>query len=163
MNFALPAFAVIGFLIHIYLRRRFMTLERALEIALLWLLPVWTGLSGIYAFLGHTFAADQIAAYIGWPAGSPFQFEVAVANLALGVLGICCIWIRGNFWTATVVAGAVFGWGAACVHIRDITLKHNLSSGNAGPALIFDIAAPLVLIILLTAYEKVKRKRKIIF
>jgi hypothetical protein len=59
---------------------------------------VFLGFSSILAFFGHTFAADEIAAYIGWMPGSPFQFEVAVANLAIGVLGISCVWLRGNFW-----------------------------------------------------------------
>ena len=38
--------------------------------------------------MGHTFAADEVAESIGWPTGNPFQTEVAVANLAIGTLGI---------------------------------------------------------------------------
>jgi len=54
------------------------------------------GISGLYAFMGHAFFPNKVAAYIGWPPGSPFQFEVAIADLSFGVLGILCFWFRGN-------------------------------------------------------------------
>ena len=85
---------------------------------------------------------------------SPFQFEVALHNLAVGVLGVLCFWVRGDFWSATVIAFAVFGIGAAYGHIRDIRLSHNYAPGNAGPILyISDILLPLQLIVLLVAYR----------
>ncbi len=46
----------------------------------------------------------MVAASIGWPAGSPFQFEVGIANLSFGILGILCLKFMDNFWTATVIA-----------------------------------------------------------
>ena len=65
-----------------------------------------------------------------------------------------CFWVRGDFWSATVIAFAVFGIGAAYGHIRDIRLRHNYASGNAGPILyINDILLPLLLIVLLIAYR----------
>src|SRR2546423_1550594 len=76
------------------------------------------GVPGIVGATGHIFNADDVAESIGWPKGSPFQYEVGVANLALGVLGIMCSWVDGDFWTATVVAQSVFLWGAAIGHIR---------------------------------------------
>jgi len=30
------------------------------------------------AFLGHYFKSDDIARYIGWPAGNPFQNEIGI-------------------------------------------------------------------------------------
>src|SRR3989338_3349873 len=45
------------------------------------------GLSGIWGFIFHTFFPDMAAMFIGWK-NSPFQFEVAVANLGLGLVGI---------------------------------------------------------------------------
>src|SRR3712207_8866268 len=73
---------------HIYRDRKPRTGRRAAEILLLWLLVVNIGCGGLYAFLGHLFAADEVAASIGWPAGNPFQTEVAVADPALGNFGI---------------------------------------------------------------------------
>ena len=49
----------------------------------------------MFGFIGHTAFADRTAAYIGWLADNPFQTEVAVANLAIGVLGILCYWVQG--------------------------------------------------------------------
>ena len=37
------------------------------------------------------FLSAQVAANIGWAPGSPFQSEVAFANLSVGVLGVLCI------------------------------------------------------------------------
>src|SRR5215216_4271824 len=59
------------------------------------------------AFIGHTVFASSTAASIGWPAGNPFQTEVAVANLAVGCLGVLCYWLKDNFWVATVIANPV--------------------------------------------------------
>jgi hypothetical protein len=58
---------------HIYRDRKPRTGKRVAEILLLWLLVVNTGFGGLYAFSGHLFAADEVAASIGWPAGNPFQ------------------------------------------------------------------------------------------
>jgi hypothetical protein len=65
-------------------------------------------------------AADEVAASIGWPAGNPFQTEVGVANLAIGTLGILSYWIRGNFWTAAVIATSIWLLGAAAIHVREM-------------------------------------------
>jgi hypothetical protein len=106
------------------------------------------GFGSLYAFMGHAFAADEVARSIGWPTGNPFQFEVALHDLAVGVLGALCFWLRGDFWSATVIAYAVFGVGAAYGHIRDIRLHHNYAPGNAGPVLyISDIILSLLLVV----------------
>ena len=89
------SFVVAG--VHIYRYERPRTGGRAAEILLIWLLVINIGFGGLYAFSGHLFAADEVAASIGWPAGNPFQTEVAVANLAIGTLGILSYWIRATF------------------------------------------------------------------
>ena len=152
-HLSFPLIAVTGSLIHIYFDKKQRSPRRTLEIILLWFLPVFLGISSVMAFLGHTFAAGKIAAYIGWPPGNPFQLEVALANLAFGVLGISCIWLRGNFWTATVMASSIFAFGAAFVHIREIIVNHNYAPGNAGAVLYLDIGGPVLLIVLLTIFK----------
>jgi hypothetical protein len=97
--------------------------------------------------------ADQTARAIGWPTGNPFQSEVAVANLVVGVLGILCYWIRGDFWLATVIATSVWLLGDAVVHIYHIVVNHNYHPGNAGLPFYFDILLPLLLIVLLIIYR----------
>jgi hypothetical protein len=78
---------------------------------------------------------------------------VAVANLVVGVLGILCYWIRGNFWLATVIATSVWLGGDAVVHIHDIVVNQNYHPGNAGLPFYFDILLPLLLIVLLIVYR----------
>ncbi|MGZ7188690.1 MAG: DUF6790 family protein [Halobacteriota archaeon] len=127
---------------------------RIVESFLLWFLVIVVGFGSLYAFVGHAFVADDVARSIGWPSGSPFQFEVALHNLAIGVLGVLCFWLRSDFWSATVIAFAVFGLGAAYGHIRDMRLHRNYAPGNAGPILyISDILLPLLLVVLLVIYR----------
>ena len=45
------------------------------------------GVQGLWAFIGHVFFPQQSAASIGW--ADPFQYEVGVANLGLG---LACIY-----------------------------------------------------------------------
>jgi hypothetical protein len=86
-------FLVLGLIVgavHVYLDNQPRTKGRLVEIFLLWLLVITVGIQGIFAFIAHTVFADATAASIGWTAGNPFQSEVAVANLLVGVLGILC-------------------------------------------------------------------------
>ncbi len=112
---------------------------------LLWLLVVKVGCGGMWAFLGHYFESDQVAKYIGWPAGNPFQLEVAFTNLSLGICGLMCFFFRGEFWLATIVFASVFLLGAFSVHIKSQRETGNKNPGNAGPVFFSDIFVPLLL------------------
>jgi hypothetical protein len=119
------------------------------RVLLLYLLPIAVGLGGVMAFLGHTLRADEIARSIGWEPGSPFQFEVAVANLAFGILGLFCIKFRDGFWMATILGYGVFLEGAAYGHLREIVRADNWATNNAGVILGIDVLFPLCLLGLL--------------
>jgi hypothetical protein len=130
--------------------RKEWSLQKAVEIVLFYFLVIHVGLCSLFVFWGHAFLADKVAASIGWAAGSPFQFEVAMANLALGVLGVLCIFFKENFWLATGIGYAVFLFGAAFGHIREIVTAGNYALNNAGPILyIGDIAIPVLILVLL--------------
>ena len=92
-----------------------------------------------------SFLSAQVAANIGWAPGSPFQHEVAFANLSIGVLGVLCYWIRDNFWTATVISSSIFLLGAAYGHIINMFQFANYAPGNAGSVLYMDIIGPIIL------------------
>jgi len=143
--------------IQFYLKRS-LTTKKLCEIFLLSLLVITVGFGSIWAFIGHAFLSNQIAAYIGWSAGSPFQLEVAFANLAFGVLGILCFWIRGNFWTASIIGFSIFTLGAAYGHILNMFSTRNYAPGNAGAVLILDILIPILLIALLLAYKVLEKR-----
>lgn len=112
---------------------------------LLWLLVIKVGLGGLWSFMGHYFNADKVAGYIGWPAGNPFQKEVAFANLAMSVCGLLSFFFRGEFWLATIVVTSVFLLGAFSVHVKEIRQSGNNNPGNAGPVFFADLIIPLSL------------------
>lgn len=151
------SFVVAG--VHVYRDEQPRTGKRLAEILLLWLLVINTGLGGLYAFMGHTFAANEVAESIGWPTGNPFQTEVAVANLAVGTLGILSYWIRGNFWTAAVIATSVWLLGAAVIHVSEMVGESNYNPGNAGVIFYMDIIGPLFLLVLLAYSRYAGRER----
>ena len=156
-------FLVLGLVVgavHLYLDKQPRTKGRVAEIFLLWLLVIPVGIGGVFNFIGHTVFADATAASIGWPAGNPFQSEVAVANLSVGVLGILCYWMRGNFWVATVIGFSVWFLGDAVVHIRSILVSANYAPNNAGVTFYLDILVPVIIIALLAYYLHVKNRQE---
>ncbi len=116
--------------------------------------------SGLIGFLGHTFRADEVAKQIGWPQGNPFQFEVAVANLAFGVLGLLTIWFSGNFWLATAIGYAVFMIGAGIGHVHQLVAADDRAAMNAGIIIfVADLALPLILLILVVIHRRLTGSR----
>jgi hypothetical protein len=153
------AATIVGFALHLSLSKQPLTKGRVVEILLLYLLAINIGVGGILAWYGHTFMADEIARKIGWQPGSPFQFEVAVADLSWGVCGVLCIWIRRAFWTSTGIGSAVFFLGCAYGHIRQILQEGNMAVYNAGPVLwIGDLGIPLTILILLVIRSRLEAK-----
>jgi len=112
---------------------------------LLWGLVIGIGVAGIIAFMGHFFRADEIAEKIGWPAGNPFQREVAFANLGYGVAGICCFAIRDGFWLATIIIAGIFLIGAGTGHIFEMKNHGNVAEYNTGAVVAYDILMPVSL------------------
>jgi hypothetical protein len=126
---------------------------------LLSFLVISVGIGSIWAFIGHAFMPVQVAQSIGWATGSPFQTEVAFANLAIGILGILCYFFRDNFWVATVIVSSIFLLGAAYVHVINIINYSNHSAGNAGAIFFMDIIGPVILVVLLILYKLYERKQ----
>jgi hypothetical protein len=143
--------AVIASLVHIFIKRQrdFTTI---LQTFLMWLLFFCVGLQGIFAWMGHTFMANQIARQIGWPTGSPFQFEVAVANLGIGLAGVMALFWKGRAWLMLGITYLTFLYGDAYGHIVQMQ-KGDTSPYNSGIFLyIGDGAIPTLILILLVIY-----------
>jgi hypothetical protein len=139
------ALAVLGFAVHV-VRERPAARERVLELALLYAFVFVVGAGGLFGFTGHTLVADDVARQIGWPAGNPFQTEVAFTNLAFGVLGLLCIRFRGDFWLATGLGWGIFLVGAGITHALDWLANGNTAPSNTGPVLYGDFLKPAVLL-----------------
>jgi 4-amino-4-deoxy-L-arabinose transferase-like glycosyltransferase len=153
------AFSILPVLIaagHLGLDRTSWPRERRLEIFLLYLFGVGVAGSGIGGFFGHVFISDPVAESIGWPTGNPFQLEVGVANLALGILGIVAMGRRDGFREATIITATVLGVGATVVHAIDVIETGNLAPGNTIQN-ISNLLRPALLIAFLAASRRAER------
>lgn len=114
---------------------------------LIYLLFFFVGVMGLLTAYAHVFRPIQTSASIGWET-SPYEYEVGMADLTVGVLGILCVWIRGNFWLATAIANFVWLEGDAIGHIREMTLRNNHAVNNSGIFLYTEIITPLMILFL---------------
>ncbi len=151
------AAAVAAIAIHLRWDKEPLRASRVVDVALFYILLIFAGVAGLMGAVGHTFFAKEVALGIGWQPGSPFQFEVAMANLAFGVLGIMCIWNRGGFRAATGVGLAVFFLGCAYGHFQDM-LAGNYAPYNAGLAIwLADVVMPLTILGLLVVRGRLRK------
>ena len=139
--------------VHIWLDERVRHRPQRLEVFMLYVLAVGVAGSAIGAFFAHAFLADEVAESIGWPAGNPFQLEVAFANLALGTLAVLAMDRRDGFRDATVIAVTIVAGGATVTHVTDIVETGNLAAGNTVQNLA-NVLRPGVLIWLLLAIRR---------
>lgn len=122
-----------------------------------WLLLLSLGLQGVYTFVIHVFFPAWSAEHIGW-AVSPFQYEVGIADLTVGVLGILAFWGNFSFRLAASIAGIVWYWGDAIGHVRQMIVAHNYAPGNAGTWFWTDVLVPLLLVVCLITVWKERNK-----
>jgi len=115
-----------------------------------WVALLAMGLVGLYTGVTHVFLPDTSAAEIGW-APSPFQFEVGMADLTIGVLGVLAFRAGLGFRAAATIAATIFLGGDAVGHVRQMVIAHNFAPGNAGPWFWTDILVPAAMIVCLAA------------
>lgn len=156
----MPILMLTATLIAIILHTAFMkqrSAKKVVGIVLMYLLAIAVGLGALIAGFMHIFNGPATAQMIGWPAGSPFQYEVGVADIAFGAVAFLCIFFRGNFWLAAIIANSVFLFGCMIGHIRSLMLSGNMAAYNIGANIIVsDLILPLVLIGLYVAYQKME-------
>ncbi|MBA3660984.1 MAG: hypothetical protein H0W64_04605 [Gammaproteobacteria bacterium] len=116
------------------------------EIVFRWISFFALGVTGVFAFIMHLFFPHLASASIGWFT-NPFEYEVAMANLSIGVLGILAFKASYGFRLATVIAATIWLWGDALVHIYQMVAHNNFAVGNAGSWFWMDIVIPFLLII----------------
>ena len=126
---------------------------RAAERFLAWILLLPIGVTGLWAGVSHIFFPAIAAAHIGWQVG-PFQFEVGMADLAVGVTACIAFWRDLSFKAAAVCAASVFLLGDAIGHVRDMVEAGNFAPGNAGLPFYMDIACPVLAIVLLAIAKR---------
>jgi hypothetical protein len=113
-----------------------------------WILLLPIGVTGLWAAAFHLVFPQIAAADIGWEV-SPFQFEVGLADLAIGATACASFWRSLDFKAATVMASSIFLLGDAVGHVKQMMVAGNFAPGNAGVPFYSDIAFPLMAMILL--------------
>jgi len=106
------------------------------------------GLQGLLASVAHVFWPAETARQIGWAPGSPFQFEMGMANLAFGLLGVLSLFWSGRFRLATALGSSILFLGCAYGHWVQY-LKADHAPYNSGAGIIFaDFVVPLIILVL---------------
>ncbi len=113
-----------------------------------WMLSLGLGLPSLWAALSHAAFSERVAASIGW-APSPFQKEIAGANLGIGLGAVAASTLGAPAAWAMTIMAAGFLWSAAAVHVSDMVRRKNFAINNAGPIFWWDMLTPLTLFILL--------------
>ena len=84
---------------------------------------------------------------------SPFQFEVGMADLAIGITAILTFWRELAFKAAAVGACSVFLLGDAVGHVRQMVIGSNFAPSNTGLPFYMDIVCPLLAIALVFRFN----------
>jgi hypothetical protein len=148
------ALAVLGASIHIALSRKRRSSGAAIvETYLLYLFFIYVGLMGLLTAYAHVFRPLQTSASIGWST-SPYEYEVGMADLTVGVLGVLCVWFRGNFWLATAIAEACWLLGDAVGHVRQVVENNNHAENNSGLFLYLEFLMPVVILALVLYHRR---------
>ncbi len=103
-----------------------------------WLLLLSVGVEEAWAGFFHVFFAQTAAASIGWQV-SPFQFEIGVADLAIGITAIVSFWRSFDFKTAVIVYAVLFYIGVAIGHFHQAIAMGNMSANNFGLLLLITV------------------------
>lgn len=122
-------------------------LPQSVEVFLGYVFLFCVGIMSLLAAYAHVFMGPETAQSIGWPSGSPFQFEIGMANLSYGVLGVLAFWIRGRFWDACAIGWSVFVLGCFYGHLVQYYQFHDVAPYNIGyPIWFYDLALPIVVL-----------------
>lgn len=122
--------------------------DAALSSLAQWMLVLSLGLQSLWAAFCHAFMTERVAHSIGWQP-SPFQHEIAGANLGIGLSAVTAAVLGPPAAWAIFVMAASFLWSASATHIADMVRTRNFSINNAGPVFWWDILTPLTLLIAL--------------
>ncbi|MCB0862017.1 MAG: hypothetical protein KDB66_02260 [Solirubrobacterales bacterium] len=146
--------ALIGAGIHLARHKDQRGTAEVSRVLLMYWLALAIGLGSIFGAAFHVFDAKETAEQIGfvpWNATGTgaFQFENAMGDLAIGVAGLLCLWIRdAKFWLAVIIIATIQFWGDAYGHIHQMVKYDNHDPDNTGFVLWLDIINPAILIVL---------------
>jgi hypothetical protein len=95
----------------------------------------------------YTGLGIEAAHRMGWPAGSPFQHQVAMAHLALGVLGIASEWIP-TFRAPTAIGASIFLLGCGWDLFAELLVQRPIAWQAGIELWLHDTTIPVMLLLL---------------
>lgn len=117
----------------------------AADVHMVWWMVAVVGFNSLLGAGFHVLDGPHIATLIGYTRGDGgFQWENAMGDLAIGVVGIMAYWFRGHFWLATIVVLSVQYLGDAAGHIYFWIAEHNVEPDNIGVPLWIDVVLPII-------------------
>src|SRR6201992_3465984 len=150
----LPAFLFVLALVIASARRHD---DRFAQRLLSWILLLPIGVTGLWAATSHIFFPAVAAAHIGWQV-SPFQFEVGMADLAIGVAACVAFWRDLSFKMAVALVASIFLLGDAIGHVREMVVAGHFAPGNAGVPFYMDVICPLLAVTLVVLARRQQAK-----
>jgi hypothetical protein len=144
-NFTLTFFVLglIAALIAVRLKPGGFTRANLAEELLAYFILFSVGISFFYNFVVHDLFGELPPSYIGC-ANSKFKAEVRYATLCFSAIGFLAFKSNCMVRLAAILGPAMFQWGAAVGHVRDIIETGNMAPGNAGIMLYSDILLPVI-------------------
>lgn len=122
----------------------------AAERYLAWLLLLAVGADALWAGFFHVFFPEIARQSIGWGA-SPFQLEVGVADIALGVVAMASFRRSLSFQSAIALYAIVFYAGVIIGHVQQAVVADNFAPNNFGALLGITVLRLVLLVVLLRA------------
>lgn len=109
-----------------------------------WVLLLAVGADAIWAGFFHVFFPEVASQQIGWQP-SPFEFEVGIADISLGVVAVIAFWRGLEFKTAIAIYAILFYAGVSVGHVIQAFGHDDFAPDNFGLLLILTVARALVL------------------
>lgn len=127
------------------------TTPKIVEILLVCFVVSNIAVNGIYAGFFQAIMGPQIAKDIGFTY-SPFEWELAFANIGIGVAALLSVFWRGRYILGPVIANTIFIYAAAYGHFVQAA-KGDTASYNGGIFLwAGDIIIPTIILVLAVLY-----------
>jgi len=115
------------------------------EVRLLnWMLLLFVGVGSVWSGIFHVFFPQIASKSIGW-APSPFETEIGIADIAMGITGIVAFWRPLQFKAAVILYVVIFFVGVAINHVYDAVAGGNMAANNFGLLLVCTIASIVLL------------------
>lgn len=127
--------------------RRARSPREALEIWQRWWAIGALGFGSLWMTVAFLAFPDTMATAIGFDR-TPFEFEIAFANLGLAVMGFRAASASPRERITIGLGAGMFLWGAVIGHLYQWFANGDHAPGNTGGVLVTDLLIPAVMIIL---------------